>query len=49
MRYVIENPVRKGLVGKAEDYPFTGSSLYTFKELIEIAYRVDVLHFGLSG
>ena len=40
VRYVIENPVRKGLVAKPEDYPFTGSSLYTIKELSEMAYSV---------
>ena len=40
MRYVIENPVRKGLVARAEDYPYTGSSLYTLKELSEMAYSV---------
>ena len=40
VRYVVENPVRKGLVAKPEDYPFTGSSLYTLKELIEMAYAI---------
>ena len=40
VRYVIENPVRAGLVATAEDYPFTGSSLYTMKELIEMASSV---------
>lgn len=38
VRYVIENPARRGLVEKAEDYPFSGSSIYTMKELIDFAY-----------
>ena len=37
--YIIENPVRAGLVQKVEDYPFTGSQLHTIKELMEWAYR----------
>jgi len=40
VRYIIENPVRAGLVEKVEDYPFTGSSLYSIKELVEWAYTV---------
>jgi putative transposase len=37
--YIIENPVRARLVEKVEDYPFTGSSLYSIKELMESAYN----------
>jgi putative transposase len=37
VRYVIENPVRKGLVEQPRDYPFLGSSRYSVKELIEFA------------
>jgi len=36
--YVIENPVRAGLAKRIEDYPFTGSSCCSLKELIEIAH-----------
>jgi putative transposase len=39
-RYIVENPVRAGLVRKAEDYPFTGSQIYTMKQLMEWAYAV---------
>ncbi len=38
--YIIENPIRAGLVDKVEDYPFTGSSMYTVQELMEMAYAV---------
>ena len=40
VRYTIENPVRRGLVANVEDYPFTGSSLYSMKELKEMAYAI---------
>ena len=39
IRYVIENPVLGGLVEKVEDYPFTGSQVYTIEELKEWAYN----------
>jgi REP element-mobilizing transposase RayT len=38
VKYIIENPVKAGLVKCVEDYPFTGSSRHTIKELMEIAY-----------
>jgi putative transposase len=34
-RYVVQNPVRAGLVRSPEDYPFTGSTILTKKQLIE--------------
>jgi REP element-mobilizing transposase RayT len=34
-RYILENPVRAGIVGAVEDYPFSGSSVYSLKELLE--------------
>lgn len=37
-QYIIENPVKAGLVQRPEDYPFTGSHIYTFDELIKWAY-----------
>ena len=37
-QYIIENPVKAGLVAKPEEYPFTGSHIYTLKELIDWAY-----------
>jgi len=37
-QYIIENPVRAGLVARVEQYPFIGSHIYTQDELIEWAY-----------
>ncbi len=37
-QYIIENPVRAGLVTRPEDYPFTGSQIYALDQLIEWAY-----------
>lgn len=33
MRYILENPVRRGLAMNFEDYPHSGSDAYTFDEL----------------
>ena len=38
VRYVLENPVRKGLVEHPRDYPFIGSSVYPLDDLLEFAY-----------
>ena len=37
-QYIIENPVRAQLVQRAEEYPFTGSQIYTREELFRWAY-----------
>ena len=34
-RYILENPVRGGLVRNAEDYPFSGSSVHSVAEILE--------------
>jgi REP element-mobilizing transposase RayT len=34
-RYIIENPVRAGLVKRVEDYPFIGSTVYSISEILE--------------
>jgi len=34
-RYIIENPVRAGLVCSPIDYPLLGSDLWTLQELID--------------
>jgi REP element-mobilizing transposase RayT len=34
-RYILENPVRAGLVRSAEEYPFLGSGDYTIAQVIE--------------
>ena len=37
-RYILENPVRAGLVATIEEYPFAGSFMYTLPELIASVY-----------
>jgi REP element-mobilizing transposase RayT len=34
-RYILENPVRAGLVRNAEDYPFSGSAVHSVAEILE--------------
>jgi putative transposase len=34
-KYILENPVRAGLVRRVEDYPFLGSLVYSLSELLE--------------
>jgi hypothetical protein len=34
-RYILENPIRAGLVTRVQDYPFLGSFVYTLKELLD--------------
>jgi putative transposase len=36
-RYILENPIRAGLVERVEDYPFLGSFEYTLPHLLEFA------------
>lgn len=36
-RYILENPVRAGLVERVEDYPFLGSMIYSVREILEAA------------
>ena len=45
IRYIIDNPVRKGLVERAADYPFTGSQRYTMAELEQLAIPSDETKF----
>src|SRR5207249_4343010 len=33
-RYILENPVRAGLVARVEDYPYLGSCLYTVEQIL---------------
>jgi len=33
-RYILENPVRAGLVARVEDYPFAGSTVYPVAEIL---------------
>jgi hypothetical protein len=40
-RYILENPVRAGLVTTLQEYRFIGSSLYTREQLIEWVYSEE--------
>ena len=35
IRYIVENPVRAGLVRDVGDYPFSGSAVYTLREIVD--------------
>jgi REP element-mobilizing transposase RayT len=34
-RYILENPIRGGLVKRVQDYPFVGSCIHTLDEILE--------------
>ena len=34
-RYIVENPMRAGLVERIQDYPFLGSSVYSLNEILD--------------
>ena len=34
-RYILENPVRAGMVAAVQDYPFSGSSVYSLEQLLD--------------
>jgi putative transposase len=34
-RYILENPVRAGLVERIDEYPFAGSGVYSIEQLLE--------------
>jgi putative transposase len=40
LRYILDNPVQRGLAEAPEDYPFLGSGCYTVHELVEQAAPV---------
>jgi putative transposase len=35
MRYIVENPVRAGLVAQVDDYPFIGTGRYALADVLE--------------
>jgi putative transposase len=45
MQYIMNNPIRAGLVEKVEDYPFISSQVYSHDELMEIS-RAGTLRSG---
>lgn len=34
MRYILENPVRAGLVAEVQEYPYSGSGVHSMRELL---------------
>lgn len=40
-RYILENPIRAGLVARVEDYPFAGSSRYTVEQILDSVQLED--------
>ena len=44
IRYIIENPVRAGLVIEPREYPFWGSGVYTREELLEFISMETTRH-----
>jgi putative transposase len=47
-RYILENPVRAGLVTRIEDYPFSGSSVYSIAQLLD-AIQLPARWYRRSG
>jgi putative transposase len=37
VRYIVENPIRRGYVKSADEYPFSGSDRYTMDQIMEAA------------
>ena len=40
-RYILENPVRAGLVTRIQDYPYSGSSAYSIEQILEAVQLGD--------
>ena len=47
-RYILENPVRAGLVVAVQDYPFSGSSVYSLEQLLD-AVQLSGQWYARSG
>jgi putative transposase len=47
-RYIVENPVRAGMVVAVQDYPFSGSSVYSLEQLLD-AVRLRDQWYGRSA
>jgi hypothetical protein len=48
VRYVLANPVRKGLVREPRDYPFSGSAVWTWEQLEEL-WQADAESVRTAG
>ena len=47
-KYILENPVRKGLVREPRDYPFSGSMIWTWDQLVE-SWQIDAATLDWSA
>jgi putative transposase len=47
-RYILENPIRARLVKRIDEYPFSGSSVYSMEQLLE-AVQLDKDWYAKSG
>ena len=47
-KYILANPVRKGLVREPRDYPFSGSALWSWDQLLELWQVVDNTHLDIG-
>ena len=47
-RYILENPIRARLVTRIDEYPFSGSSVYTIEQILE-AVQLDEDWHSKSG
>ena len=45
-RYILENPVRAGLVCRIEDYPYSGSTEYTLEQVLDAVQLPDRWYRG---
>jgi len=45
-RYILENPLRAGLVTRIEDYPFSGSNVYSLEQIREAVQLRDKWYRG---
>jgi putative transposase len=48
VRYILENPIRARLVNRIDEYPFSGSSVYSFEQVLE-AIQLDGRWYARSG
>src|SRR3970282_1207245 len=48
-RYILENPVKAGLVERVTDYPFVGSAAFTVEQILEAVQLGDDWHVKSIG
>jgi len=47
VKYILENPVRAGLVKEPRDYPYSGSAIWTWDQLMEL-WQTDASEFAIA-